>query len=195
MRTGLSKYEILRKTEGWFNTSPFRNALSQLVCACITVKLDTSCNSMHKMWFFTILKPYFTIKMWDDSWFILTDGYLYPSSQELISYFSFITTVFPIVFYDCCWLLQRLKLNTSSWRNALWTGLDTSSVQNRWSIFMISYKLCICSSLMESLPTSHQECFIFGTVQETFWKLNYLKSRLFNFCFFIMFELCWVSLT
>ncbi len=52
---------------------------SMLQCVPTYVRhfLYTTRNSVYKMWILAILKPYFHHEMWDDSRFILTDGYLW----------------------------------------------------------------------------------------------------------------------
>ncbi len=99
--------------------------------------LHTICYSMHKMWIFTILKPYFHHKKCeaipDSSWqtwvFMIFETSSHQVKSEFISYYckEFQNPVFPTVFNGCCAILKRLKLNTSSLRNAWRTGLDTSS--------------------------------------------------------------------
>ena len=70
------------------------------------VNVHTTRTSLHKMWIFTSLKSHFIIKMWGESRFTLTDGYLWlwrfdPWSQKgirlskLSSYFSSKTPSFP----------------------------------------------------------------------------------------------------
>ena len=94
-------------------------------------------NSMHKMWLFTISNRIFIIKMWGNSRVILTDRYLrlwsfVPSSQKWIRlsklsiYFSFKILCFPCFSMAVARCYNNWNLNTSSLRNAWWTGLKTS---------------------------------------------------------------------
>ncbi len=111
----------------WFNTG--RNALFE----------HYTRNSMHKMWIFTILKPYFQHKMWDDSRFRWQTGTYgcEASSFQVKSEFAYqnwqvISVVKVRLFHDLQWLLlvatiNVWNLNISSLCNAWRTGLDTSS--------------------------------------------------------------------
>ncbi len=128
---------------GWFNTSPCCNALTTTQhVSGTTINVHTTCNSMHKMWIFYILKPYFhhknarRIQIQLDRR-VPTTVKLRPikskvNSPLIITKFHFVfqfqNSVFPKVFNGCCGLLQRLKFkNTNSLRDAWRTGLETSS--------------------------------------------------------------------
>ncbi len=109
------------KNRGWLNASPCCSALTQL---CI-------CAQLHKMWFFTILKPYFHHKNARRVETQLDRRYLClklcsikskvnsPLKFAKLPVFQFQNSIFPMVFNGCCSLLQRLKSKYQSFTQCM----------------------------------------------------------------------------
>ncbi len=100
-----------------------------------------------------------TIKMWGESRFNLTDGYLWlwsfvPSSQKWIrltklpSYFSFKTPSFPQFSIAVARCYNGWNLNNRSFRNARRAGLKTSSASKLW----IELKHSPCPHITKLFP-------------------------------------------
>ncbi len=114
---------------GCFN--PAQHVVPRLMCS-LHVTLCTKCE------FLPFWNHIFTVKMWGESRFNLTDGYLWlwyeASSHQVKSEFTSqnyqVISVLKLCLshsFGCCLLLQQLKFKCSSSCNARKTGLETSS--------------------------------------------------------------------
>ena len=117
-----------------------------------TVNVHTTL-TMHKMWIFTILKPFFTVKMWDESRFNLTDRWLWsfvPSCQKWICLSKLPREVISVsktlsfpqfsMAVACCYNGWNLK--TRTW-NILWTTVYKNQNRNLESLNSIHLPITV----------------------------------------------------